>query len=336
MMDRRKLIGNIAAWVAAVPAWAPSAGARVSDRLPWLDGGKPNAKPGDDATWNAFVSRLRELGFAEGGNLVIEQRFAEGRAERYVDFAVELVKLDADVVVATSGTAARAVLAASRTMPIVTTAVPDPVRSGLVASLARPGGQVTGISNLADDLVPKRLELLKASVPAAGEIGFARCPDCMLTAGASAAEVSALKAANESAARSLGVKLVPLDVNAKQDFDAVAATLRRRRPDALLIGATPINVALRDDWLAIAAELRLPMLAPYREFGAMLSYGPNVVAIYRRAAEFVVRVLQGTHPGDLPMEQPTKFEFVVNLQIAKSIGITIPPSVLLRADDVIR
>ena len=280
--------------------------------------------------------RLRELGFAEGQNLVIEQRFAEGRNERYAGFAAEMVRLDADVVVASNGPATRAVLAASSTMPIVTTAVPDPVRSGLVASLGRPGGQVTGISNLADDLVPKRLELIKDAVPGARQVAFARCPQCLIASGAGAAEVDAMKDKYESAARSLGLKLLLLEVNAKEDFDSVAASLRQQRPDALLIGATPTNVALRHEWLAIAAEQRLPMLAPYREFGAMLSYGPDIVAIYRRAAEFVVKVLQGERPGELPMEQPTRFEFVVDLRIASSIGLVIPNEVLLRADEVLR
>ena len=280
--------------------------------------------------------RLRELGFAEGQNLVIEQRFAEGRNERYAGFAAEMVRLDADVVVASNGPATRAVLAASSTMPIVTTAVPDPVRSGLVASLGRPGGQVTGISNLADDLVPKRLELIKDAVPGARQVAFARCPQCLIASGAGAAEVDAMKDKYESAARSLGLKLLLLEVNAKEDFDSVAASLRQQRPDALLIGATPTNVALRHEWLAIAAEQRLPMLAPYREFGAMLSYGPDIVAIYRRAAEFVVKILQGERPGELPMEQPTRFEFVVDLRIASSIGLVIPNEVLLRADEVLR
>ncbi len=335
MVDRRKLIGGMAAFGAALATRAQVT-KRVY-RIGYLGfTGHQHDTPEDARIWNGFVLRLRELGFAEHDNLVIEERFAEGRNDRYVDFAAEMVKLNADVVVVSNGSAARAVMSASRTMPIVTTAAPDPVRSGLVASLARPGGQLTGISNLSDDLVPKRLELLKAAAPAARQIEIARCPGCILTAGASAAEVSALRVEFEAAARSLGVKLLQLDVNAKEDFEAVAADLRRERPDALLIGASQINVALRDAWLVFAVEERLPMLAPYRGFGAMLSYGPDIAAIYRRAAEFVAKILQGARPGDLPMEQPTKFEFVVNLKIANSIGHTIPASVILRANEVIR
>ena len=155
------------------------------------------------------------------------------------------------------------------------------------------------------------------------------------TSGASSAEVEAMHAEREAAARSLGVKLVSIDLNAAADFDAATAALRRERPDALLIGTNQINVALRPQWLAFAAEQRLPMVADYRGFGAMLSYGPDYAAIFRKAAEYVARILGGAHPGDMPMEQPTKFELVINLKIAKALGITIPQSVLLRADEVI-
>ncbi|HEY9067263.1 MAG TPA: ABC transporter substrate-binding protein [Burkholderiaceae bacterium] len=280
------------------------------------------------------MQRLGELGYVEGRNLVIEQRFAEGHNERYARFVAELLPTGLDLVVASNGSAARAVMAASRSMPIVTTAIPDPVRAGLVASLARPGGQLTGISNLSDELVPKRIELLKAAVPAATRIAFVRCPHCAMTAGASEGDVRAVQAGQEAAARSLGVTWLPLDVNDAADFTAAAAALRRERPDALLIGATQINVALRSEWLALAAELRLPMLTPYRA-GAVFSYGPDLTAIYRGAAEYVAKILAGARPGELPMEQPTRYEFVVNLKMARAIGLTIPPSVLVRADEVI-
>ena len=291
--------------------------------------------PDDERYVGAFLQRLRELGYVEGSNLVIDWRFAEGRIERYAEFAAEFVSLKADVVVVGSGSAARAVMAVSRTLPIVTIAIPDPVRSGLVASLARPGGQLTGISNLADELMPKRLELLKAVLPGAGRIAYAGCPHCLRTAGASEAEVAAVHAEEAAAAQSLGVKLQRLDVDEAADFETAAASLRRERPDGLLIGATPVNPVLRSEWIALAAELRLPMLAPYRGYGAMLSYGPEVGAIFRKAADYVARILGGAKPGELAMEQPTIFEFVVNLKTARALGITIPRSVLLRADEVI-
>lgn len=334
MMNRRTVIGAAAA--AGAVAGVPSALAQVAGRVYRIAylGFTANDSPEGVRIWQAFVQRLSELGYAEGRNLVIEQRFAEGRNERYAEFVAELMPTRLDLVVASNGSAARAVMVASRSMPIVTTAIPDPVRAGLVASLAHPGGQLTGISNLADELVPKRIELLKAAVPGATRIAYARCPRCAVTAGATAAEVSGLQAEQEAAARSLGVKWLPVDVNDAADFAAAAAMLRRERPDALLIGATQINVALRVAWLAFATEQRLPMLTPYRA-GALLSYGPDLTAIYRGAAEYVAKILAGARPGELPMEQPTQFEFVVNLKLARAIGLTIPPSVLIRADEVI-
>src|SRR5260221_4011518 len=283
MMDRRAvIIGSATAFVAALAARAQVPG-RVY-RVGYLGYTATNT-PDDDRVWAAFVQRLRELGFAEGRNLVIEQRYAEVRDERYATFAAELVTLKADIVVAGTGTAARALMSASRTLPIVTTGVPDPVRAGLIVSLARPGGQLTGISNLADELVPKRLGLLQAAVSAARRIAPARWPRCGLNARLSEAEVRALHVEREAAARSLGVELLALDVNASADF--AAATVRRERPDALLLGANQINAALRGEWLAFAAEQRLPMLAPYRGYGALMSYGPEAAAIYRKAAEYV-------------------------------------------------
>jgi len=333
MMDRRKLIGAVAAFTAthAVRAQVPG---RIY-RIGYLGATSPQYDtPAESAIWNGFVSRLRELGFSEGGNTVIERRFADGSNERYIDFAAEMVKLNIDVVVANNVAGVRAAMSASRTMPIVTT-TGDPVQAGFAASLAHPGGQVTGLSNLGTDLIPKQIELLKVALPAASRIAIARCPGCLLKAGVSAAEVNALTVGLEEAARTLGVKLQSLSVNAKDDFDAAAAELRRAPPDALLIGPTQINIALRDEWLALAGELRLPMLSFYSGFGAMLSYGADVVAIFRGAAEYVARILKGAKPGDLPIEQPTKLELVVNLRIAKAMGITLPSALLLRADQVI-
>ncbi|HMC14337.1 MAG TPA: ABC transporter substrate binding protein, partial [Albitalea sp.] len=198
-----------------------------------------------------------------------------------------------------------------------------------------PGGQLTGLLNYSDDLMPKRLELLKAAVPGAQRIALARCPRCQLTTGSSQADVDTMFAERDAAARAMGVKLLQIDVDDAADFDAATAALRREHPDALLIGTNQINVALREKWIAFAVAQRLPLAADYRDFGAMLSYGPDYAAIYRKAAEFVVRILQGARPGDLAMEQPTKFELVINLKAARAIGITIPQSVLLRADEVI-
>ncbi len=333
MIERRTLLLASAVLAAVFPARAQVPGRLY--RVGYL--GFTASNSADDLrNWSAFVQRLGELGFTEGRNLVIEQRFAEGRNERYADFAAEMVRLKVDLVVVASGTAARAVMTASRSLPIVTWAIPDPVRAGLVATLARPGGQLTGMSNLAEELTPKRIELLKLVVPSARLIAFARCKGCALTAGESPAAVAAMFAEHEAAARALGVRWLPLDVDAADDFDTASATLRRERPDALLIGATQINVALRPRWLAFAAEQRLPMLAPYSAFGAMLSYGPEIAAILRRVAEYVAKILNGAAPGELPMEQPTKFEFVIDLRLGQAMGLTIPANALALADRVIR
>ena len=289
----------------------------------------------DDRVIAAFKQRLREHGLVEGGNLTIEWRYGEGQIERYDAMAAELVALGVELVVVGSGTAARAVMKASRSLPVVTIAVPDPVRSGLAASLAHPGGQVTGMSNLADELVPKRIELLKAAVPAANRIAIARCPRCAATSGESSAEITTRHERESAAARSVGVTLVSIDVNAASDFPAAADAIQREHVQALLLAASPINVALREQWAALAANQRLPMLAPSRGFGAMLSFGPDFNAVFRRAADFVARILNGTRPADLPMEQPTQFEFVVNQRLARAIGVTIPQAALLRADEVI-
>jgi putative tryptophan/tyrosine transport system substrate-binding protein len=333
MMHRRRLVSGLTA-VAAASLASGQTPARVH-RIGYLGYTAINSKD-DERYLAAFSQRLRELGLVVGDNLVVEWRFAEGRNDRYAEFAAEMVRLGAELVVAASGVAARAVMAASRSMPIVTVAVPDPVRAGLVVSLARPGGQLTGISNLADELVPKRLELLKAAVPKASRIALARCPRCALGAGFSAAELAALLDEQTAAARSLGATLLPIDVDAAAEFEAARAALLRQRPDALLIGANQINATLQREWRELGVAQRLPMLAPYRGFGAMLSYGPEYGAIFRRVAEYVVRILNGAKPADLPMEQPLKFEFVVNLEAARAIGFNIPQAVLLRADEVIR
>jgi putative ABC transport system substrate-binding protein len=303
-------------------------------RVGWLGYTAPNT-PDDDRNIAAFRQRLQELGFVEGTNLVIEWRYAEGRNERYADFAAELVKLKADAVIAGSGAAARAVMAASRTLPIVTLAAPDPVRSGLVASLARPGGQLTGLTNLPDDLVPKQLELLKAALPAATRVAYLRCSRCFAMSGASEAEIATNFRVHAEAAGRLGLVWQPLDVNDRADFAGVAARLRSDPPDALLIGANQITFALQREWHALVAELRVPTFAAYRGFGATFSYGPEYAGAMRRVAEYVARILRGAWPGELPMEQPTLFEFVVNAKAARALGLEVTPELRLRADVIL-
>ena len=293
--------------------------------------------PGEPRDWNTFVERLRELGYSRGRNLVIEERYIKGTRDlHYTDFVVEMLKIKADAVVVGSATAARYVMGLSRTLPIVALFLADPVRSGLVASLAHPGGQLTGLSDLSDELVLKQLELLKAAAPSIKRIAHARCPRCALFGGLPGDKLREQYASLDAAAHTLGVTLVAADLSDTTLFDDTAAMLVRERADALLIGVNVINVALRDRWVTFAAQRRLPTLAAYPGFGALLSYGPDYAVIYRKAAEYVAKILGGAAPGDLPMEQPTRFEFVVNLKTAKALGITIPQSLLLRADEVIQ
>jgi putative ABC transport system substrate-binding protein len=261
----------------------------------------------DERSLAAFHQRLLEHGLVVGSNLLIEWRYAEGRLERYDEFAAEFVRQGIELVVVGSGAAARAVMKAGRDTPVVAIAVPDPVRSGLVKSLAHPGGQVTGISNLSDDLTPKRLALLKEAVPHATRIAVVRCPRCARDAGQSAAELGLMYEEQGTAARSLGMQLISLDLEDKSDFGAVAEALPRHKTDAVLINATPINSVLRD-----------------------------FAAVMRLAADYVARILGGAKPGDLPMQQPTTFELVCSRRVAQEIGFTIPQSLLLRADEIIQ
>ena len=247
-----------------------------------------------------------------------------------------MVKLKVDVVVVTSGAAARAVMAASRTMPIVGIFLPDPVRAGLVASIGRPGGQLTGIYHLGPELVLKHLDLLKAAVPAAKRSAFMGCPRCELDAGLSAADVAAILDERTAAARSIGLTFLSFDVNAPSDFDSAGAAMLRARADALLIGPTSVNHLLRAKWLAFAEQHRLPTIAGGTGWGAMLSYAADPASHYAKAVDYVSKILGGASPGEIPMEQPTMFQFVINLKMAKAMGLTIPQSVLLRATEVIQ
>ena len=335
MMGRRRFVGVLTALgTVAAGAQAPGRRYRVG-YIGFTINGDDSPEP--RRNWDGLVERLRELGFRAGENLVLEKRFFEGRPERYTAIARELVDSGFDLAIATSGAAARAVIDASRgSMPVVIMFVSDPVRAGLVQSLAHPGGSVTGISNLADELIPKRIELLKAALPGATRVAFARCPACEQTAGRPAAEVAARFDEEATAARRIGVALIPLEVDTVADFDAARTQLRNDRPDALLIGATQINVVLRNEWIALIDALRLPTIAPYASFGAMLAYGPDVAAIFRKAADYVARILNGARPGDLPMEQPTELEFVIDERIARRIGVDIPRSVLLRASRMLQ
>jgi ABC-type uncharacterized transport system substrate-binding protein len=281
----------------------------------------------------AFRQGLRELGYVEGRNIVIEYRSAEGHLERFPSLVAELVALQVDVILVANTRAALAAEQATRTLPIVFASVPDPVKEGLVKSLARPGGNITGVSILAAELVGKRLELLKQAVPRATRIAVLWHPGDYVER----TERDMLKEA-EAVARALGVRLQFVGARAPEHFDKAFAEMATARADALTV-LPSVQFSTEVRRLAdLTAKNRLPAVFPVREFvdaGALMSYGPDFADGYRRAATYVDRILKGAKPADLPVEQPTKFELVINLKTAKALGLTIPQSVLVRADQVI-
>ena len=264
---------------------------------------------------------------------MIEYRDAEGKLERLPALAAELVALKVDVIVAAGTPAALAAKQATRTLPIVFAAAADPVASGLVTSLARPGGNVTGLSILAPELVGKCLEQLKQAVPGVSRVAVLWQPGGL----GERTEKDMLKGA-EVAARALGVRLQFVEARGPADFDRAFSDMTRARAGALTVLASAMFFSERRRLVDLAAKNRLPAVYPLREFvdaGGLMSYGPNLADLFRRAATYVDKILKGAKPGDLPVEQPTKFELVINLKTAKALGLTIPPSLLQRADQVI-
>jgi putative ABC transport system substrate-binding protein len=278
----------------------------------------------------AFRQGLRELGYVEGKNIVIEYRYAEGKLDRLSELAAELVRLKVDVIVTAAPSSTRAAKKATSTIPIVMAFDNDPVGSGFVASLARPGGNITGLSNLAPEISGKQLELLKEIVPRLSHVAVLR------TSTLTSAQV--LKEM-ELAAGALGVKLQYLDVLDPKDIETAFQAAGKGRADAVLVLASPILESHRKQVADFAAKNRLPAIyhvAEFVEAGGLMSYGVSFIDLYRRAATYVDKILKGTKPADLPVEQPMKFELVINLKAAKQIGLTIPPNLLARADKVIK
>ncbi len=283
---------------------------------------------------DAFLQGLRDLGYVEGRNVVIEYREAEGKLERLPALAAELVALKVDVIVAPNTPAALAAKQATRTLPIVFTTAADPVTSGLVTNLARPGGNVTGLSILAPELIGKRLELLTQAVPGVNRVAVLRQPNAF----GERTEKDILTAA-EVAARALGVRLHFVEARGPDDFDGAFSEITRVRADALTVLPSPMLNTERRRLVDLAAKNRLPAVYEWREYvdaGGLMAYGPNLADLYRRAATYVDKILKGGKPGDLPVEQPAKFELIINLKTAKDLGLTISQSVLARADEVIQ
>jgi putative tryptophan/tyrosine transport system substrate-binding protein len=274
----------------------------------------------------AFRQGLRELGYVEGQNIGIEYRYAEGKTDRFLDMATELVRLKIDVIVTSSTPGVLAAKKASDTIPIVFAAINDPVAAGLVTSLARPGGNITGLTNLSPDLGGKRLELLKETFAKVNRVAHLWNPD------SPGSEMQA-------AAQALGLQLQSLEVRSSNDFDSAFEAASRERAHALITSPNPLINTHHKRIVDFATKSGLPAIYPnrlYVERGGLMSYAPDYTANYRRAAVYVDKILKGAKPADLPVEQPTKFEFVINLKTAKQIGLTIPPNVLARADKVIK
>jgi putative tryptophan/tyrosine transport system substrate-binding protein len=278
----------------------------------------------------AFRQGLASLGYVEGRNIVLQERWSEGKSDRLPSLAAELVRLNIDVIVAASTPAARAARQATKTIPIVLTLVTDPVEDGFAASLARPGGNVTGLSMMHPELTGKRLALLKEVVPKASRVAVLWSPSTPLYA--------RLLRETEVAARASGVRLQVVEVRDSAEFDNVFATMTRDRAQALLWLPDPMFRNHLRRILDLAAKSRLPALFWSREpveAGGLMSYGANIPDMYRQAAIFVDRILKGANPAEIPIEQPSKFELVINLKTAKALGLTIPQSLLVRADQLI-
>jgi putative ABC transport system substrate-binding protein len=324
-MKRREFIGLVAGAAASTPFTAQ---AQQPTKLPTI-GFMSVSTP---AAWNRFVAafeqRLGELGWIDGRTVAIEYRWSEGRSARFVEISEEFVRLKVDVIL-TGGSAVLAARRATRTIPIVFALANDPLGAGLVASLSRPGGNVTGLSLQGPDIGSKRLGLMREALPGLRRLAIIANP----ASPQAASELDEVK----TQARSLGLEPTGLEIRRAEDF-APAIEALTGRADALYVCADALISANAARINALALAARLPTMFYAREYlegGGFMSYGPNVPELFRRSADFVDKILRGTKPGDIPVEQPTKLELIVNLKTAKSIGLTVPESFLLRADEVI-
>ena len=331
-LTRRKLLAQTGALLAApLAAEAQQAGhpARVALLIPTVP--MPESATPSVGITRDLTRRLRELGWTEGANLILETRFAHNQPNRLPSLAAELVRLNVDVIVAVSPPAIKAAKDATKTIPVVMAfSGVDPVKAGFVASLARPGGNVTGLTILASDMAVKRLEILKEVLPRAGKIAVVVNPR-------NTSNLDQL-AALRLTASALGVQIHPIEVGGSGQYGDVFETVVRARTAALIVASDPEFFRDRAKLIELTARTRTPACYEWREFveaGGLMSYGSNFNDVAARVAGYVDKILRGAKPGDLPVEQPTKFELVINAKTAKTLGLTIPPSVLARADQVI-
>jgi len=327
-IDRRAFIRGIALSVLVAPLAAEAQTARKVYRIGALEV-VPVGR--NAANLAAFRQGLRELGYVEGQNLVIEYRSADGRAERFPDLAIELVRLKVDVIVTRGTPAALAAKQATGTIPIVMASSGDPLGTGIVASLAHPGGNVTGLSAFATEIQGKQLEVLREMVPQVARIAF--------LFNMSNPVLQAQWKEGEPAARSVGLQPQLLDVRTVRDLEPAFEAAVRQRARAVIVGIDALTQAHRGQIVEALAKRHLAAISREREFadaGGLMSYGIHYVDSYRRAATYVDKILKGAKPADLPVEQPTKFELVINLKTAQTLGLTIPQSLLVRADEIIQ
>ena len=323
-MNRREFIslvgGAAAAWPLAVRAQQPKKIARI---------GVINLV----TTSNSFRQGLRELGYVEGKNILVEYRTAEGKIERLPELVSELVRLNVDVIIAPNTPAARVAQLATTTIPIVVPVMGDPVGDGLVSSLSRPGGNITGLTFLSPQLVPKRLGLLKDALPSASRVAALWHPGAY-----GERTMSEMMKETEAAARILGVQLRLVGVQGPDQLERAFSTMTGERAEAVIVFPSPMLFGERRRIVDLATKHRLPSMAMGREFvelGGLIAYGASISDLNRRSATYVDKILKGAKPADLPVEQPTKFELVINLKTANSLGLTISPTFLQSADEVI-
>ncbi len=329
-IDRRAFLGGLGMSVLAAPLAAEAQQAGRIWRIGLLDYGSPD--PARLAWWRAFQDRLRELGYVEGQNVVFQPRWGNGQVSRLQGLATELVAAKVDILVTAGNPASLAAKQVTSSIPIVTATGPDPVELGLAASLARPGGNVTGMTSISSELSAKRLELLKELIPQVSRV--AALSD--RTARGSALNVRD----TEVAARSLGIALQSVAVRPDpRDYDAAFVAIKRAGAGAVIVVQSSAIFSSYQRIAALALTHRLPSAGgskEYAEAGGLFTYGADFPDLFRRAAVFVDKILKGAKPADLPVEQPTKFEFVINLKTAKALGLTIPQSILVRADEIIQ
>ncbi len=327
---RRFLVGlGVGSLSTALPAFAQQAGKTPKVGVLWHAGSAEEEK----IPLGGLVEGFGNLGYADGKNIVLEHRFPNEQPERFFSLAVELVQIKVDVLIAVTRQAAVAAQRATTTIPTVFIAVPDPVGSGLVASLARPGGNITGLTNMAVELVPKRVEVLKEAIPKLSRMAL------LVNAGFPEAARRYVEVA-QTVARPLGVTVQPVEIRTPADIERAFSMVTQSRLQGVCLTSDGLIYVEQERLAQLALDRNLPLIGYTREMtrwtGMLMTYGASNVALFNRAAYFIDKILKGAKPGDLPVEQPTKIELVINLKTAKALGLTIPQSLLQRADEVIQ